>query len=429
MSDNLERDHEQLLEFLYACPVGLVEFDATGAIVMINPHAMKHLLPLSGVRDAGNLFIMLEGCAPELRNLFDDYPKDRGTIVEGHRIAVDIGVPRNGKDPKVLACTLVKLGPNRAMATFAEITIQVAQERRLKQTETWFGSLISGVNDYAVLSITSDGIVDGVNAAFTRQSGQAVEEVTGKPLATILNDDDGSPSLRDQLQLAERDGWYLDESWQTRSTGERYWCQRLFTVRPSADDRAILGYYVVLRDVVRDGSDTSDLRRLLLYDHLTGAANRTHFLQSFEREQRRWRESGQSLSLILLDVDYFKAVNDAYGHPAGDIVLKQLAQVCMAALQPSQLFARLGGEEFAVLLPNTPLLEAIAIAQTLRDAVASMGVAVASGPLEVTASFGCATATTDCATIEGLIELADTQLYTAKRAGRNCVYPRDATPA
>lgn len=429
MSDNLERDHEQLLEFLYACPVGLVEFDAIGTIAMINPQAIKHLLLLAGNRDVGNLFAMLEGCAPELHNLFDDYFEDRGAICEGHRIAVDIGVPRNGKDPKVLACTLVKLGPNRAMATFTEITIQVAQERRLKQTETWFGSLISGVNDYAVLSITSDGIIDWVNAAFTRQSGGAVDEVAGRPLAAILNDDatTGSQSLRDQLRLTERDGWYLDESWQHRSTGKRYWCQRLFTVRPEADEGTTSGYFVVLRDVVRDESDTSDLRRLLLYDHLTGAANRTHFVQSFEREQRQWRKDGQSLSLILLDVDHFKAVNDAHGHP--DVVLKQLAQVSMSALQPLQLFAQLGGEEFAVLLPNTPLNEAIAIAESLREAVATMCVAIAPGTLEITASFGCATATTDCASIEGLTALADKQLYAAKHAGRNCVYPRHATLA
>lgn len=428
MRDELERDHEQLLEFLYACPIGLVEFDATGTISMINPHAMKHLLPLAGARDPGNLFVMLEGCAPELRNLFNDYTKTRGTVCEGHRIAVDIGASRNGKDPKVLACTLVKLGQNRAMATFADITVQVAQERRLKQTETWFGSLISNVNDYAVLSITAEGIIDGVNDAFTRQSGQAIEDVTGKSLDLILNDctATGSPPLRDQLRLAERDGWYLDENWQRRSTGERYWCQRLFTARPADDGRTMLGYYVVLRDVVRDvvrdGSDTTDLRRLLLYDHLTGAANRTHFLQLFEREQRRWRDVGQPLSLIMLDVDHFKSVNDAYGHPTGDVVLKQLSQVCIGALRSSDLFARLGGEEFAVLLPDTTLNDAALIADALRQAVEAMVVPTETGPLRITASFGCATATAQCASVDGMTRLADAELYAAKREGRNRVF-------
>lgn len=431
MSDDLARDHAQLLEFLYACPVGLVEFDASGAIGMINPHAMKHLLPLAGPRDATNLFAMLETCAPELRNLFDDYLKDHGTICDGHRIAVDMGVGRRGKDPKVLACTLVKLAPNRAIATFWDITVQVGQERRLKQTETWFGSLINGVNSYAVLSITPEGLISGVNAAFTHQSGQAVEDVTGRPLEQVLPVDttSGSPSLCDQLRLAERDGWYLDEGWQERGSGERYWCQRLFAACPYDDGQAPAGFFVVMRDVAREQSDTSDLRRLLLCDHLTGAANRTHFLQMFEREQRCWRDEGRPLSLILLDIDYFKAVNDTYGHPTGDIVLKHLTQVCIAALRPTDLFARLGGEEFAILLPNTGLRDAVEIADDLRAAVAAMVIVAENGPVQVTASFGCATATELCASVDGMIELADSQLYAAKHAGRNRVYARLVTSA
>ncbi len=431
MSEDLARDHEQLLEFLYACPIGLVEFDPTGAILMINPNAMKHLLPLAGPRDPGNLFAMLQECAPELRNLYDDFAKDRGTICDGHRIAVDIGVGRRGTDPKVLACTLVKLAPDRAIATFSDITVQVGQERRLRQTETWFGSLISGINDYAVLSITADGTIDGVNDAFTRQSGRPTEDVAGQPVDRILKVDTaaGSPSLCDQLRLAERDGWYLDESWQQRTTGERYWCQRLFAARPEGDGVCQpKGFFVVLRDVARDESDTSDLRRLLLFDHLTGAANRTHFLQMFEREQRRWQANRQPLSLILLDVDFFKAVNDLHGHPTGDVVLKQLSQVCSAMLRPSDLFARLGGEEFAVLLPDTALDEAVAMADRLRAAVAAMVIATSDGPLRITASFGCATATEACASVDGMIGLADGHLYAAKHAGRNRVHARASIP-
>ncbi|QXQ07830.1 diguanylate cyclase [Sphingosinicellaceae bacterium] len=423
MSEYIQRDHKQLLEFLYACPIGLVEFDADGTVAMINPNAMKHLLPLAGARDPSNLFVMLEGCAPELRNLFESYPRNSGTICDGHRIAVDIGPGRGGKDPKVLACTLLKLAPDRAIATFTDITVQVAQERRLKQAETWFASLINVVNDYAVLSITTEGVVLSVNEAFTRQTGFPVDQVIGKPLETILNGDpaSGSPCLSSRLRLAERDGWYLDESWQVRTTGERYWSQCLFAARPGDQGEAVGGYFVVLRDVVRDTSETSDLRRVLWFDHLTGAANRTYFLQQFEREQRRWRDDRQPLSLVLLDIDHFKSVNDAYGHPTGDIVLKQLTQACNALLRPSDVFARLGGEEFAALLPNTPMSEAVVIADRLREAVASMAFIVDAAPLSITASFGCATATQECSTVEGLIALADAQLYAAKHAGRNRV--------
>ncbi|UAJ12511.1 diguanylate cyclase [Polymorphobacter megasporae] len=424
MFDEPNSEHERLLEFLYACPVGLVEFDATGTISIINPHAMKHLLPLAGDRDPTNLFTMLQECAPELRNLFGDYQQDRGTVCEGHRIAVDLGISRAGKDSKVLACTLVKLGPTRAVATFSDITVQVAQERRLKQAETWFASLIGGVNDYAVLSITREGIVDSVNAAFTRQTGRDCVEVAGKSLDAILNTDprSGSLSLSNQLRLAERDGWYLDESWQQRRTGETYWCQRLFAARTGSDGATPDGFSVVLRDVVRDESDTSDLRRMLFFDHLTGAANRTHFLQTFVREQRRWRDGQEPLSLIMLDLDYFKAVNDTYGHPTGDLVLKQVARVCTGFLRPGDLFARLGGEEFGALLPSSSLEEATEIADRLCAAVAAMPILSPQGIFHITASFGCASASDERSTVDVLIADADAQLYAAKRAGRNRVH-------
>jgi len=112
--------------------------------------------------------------------------------------------------------------------------------------------------------------------------------------------------------------------------------------RPGDEGNTVIGFSVVLRDVIRDASDTSDLRRMLWSDHLTGAANRTRFLQLFEREQRRWRDDRQPLSLIMLDIDHFKAINDTHGHPTGDVVLKHLTKVCSAVLRSSDLFARLG---------------------------------------------------------------------------------------
>ncbi len=429
--DELDAEHERLLEFLYACPVGLVEFDATGAVSIINPHAMKHLLPLAGGRNPTNLFAMFEGCAPELRNLFEDFQNDRGTVCEAHRIAVDLGVSDTGKDLKVLACTLVKLGPNRAVAAISDITVQVAQERRLRQAETWFASLISGVNDYAVLSITREGIVDSVNAAFTRQTGRACADVAGKSLDAILKTDprSGSLSLSSQLRLAERDGWYLDESWQERSTGEPYWCQRLFAAQTGSDGAIPSGFSVVLRDVARDQSDTSDLRRMLFFDHLTGAANRTLFLQTFVREQLRWRDERRPLSLIMLDLDHFKAVNDIHGHPTGDLVLKQVTRICTGLLRTGDLFARLGGEEFVALLPNSSLEEATEIADRLCAAVAAMPVLSPQGTFHVTASFGCSSASDQYPTVDVLIAHADAQLYGAKRAGRNRVHGSLASPA
>jgi diguanylate cyclase (GGDEF)-like protein/PAS domain S-box-containing protein len=412
-------EEEKLLELLYAAPVGLVEINASGGIAMINPYAMKHLLPLAETRDARNLFAMLESCAPELRNLFDSFAAERGTVCDGHRIMVDLRRQHDGAEPKVLACTLVKLDANRAIASLSDITVQVAQERRLKQAEAWFSSLINDINDYAVGSITADGVVDAVNASWTKQTGFDCDALIGKTLADILplSDGDSDSSMVEQLRLAARDGWHLGETWYDRKDGSRYWCQRLIAARVGQDGE-LAGYTLVLRDITRKTYDTDDLRRLLTQDHLTGAANRARFQQLFDREQRAWRENSAPLSLIMLDIDHFKRVNDTYGHATGDLVLSRFAKTIAKALRPADVLARLGGEEFAVLLPATSLAEAAEIAERLRGLVADMRVETQQGDLSVTASLGCATALAN----GDLLRSADEALYTAKRSGRDRVF-------
>ena len=419
-----EEPDQSLLEFLYACPVGLVEIDRIGTILMINPHAMKHLMPIAAGLPQGltNLFNVFEGCAPELRNRLDYFEPLHGIVCEGHRITIDLRREK-GRARKVLSCTLVKLGADRAMVTISDITVQVQHEDRLRLAETWFGSLLGGVNDYAALGITSEGMVASVNESFTRQTGHAHDTVIGLSLALLLDTDpaSGSLCLADQLQIAEREGWFLDEHWQRRLNGERYRCQRLLAVCMSDDGETVAGYTVILRDVAHHASDASDLRRLLTQDHLTGAVNRTHFLQRFETLESQSTRKNQPLSLVMIDIDHFKSINDRYGHPVGDIVLRAFVTACTDVLRPGDLFARVGGEEFAVLLAHTTLAEALLLAERLRDAVATTRIAIPGGEISITASFGCVMSGDRLRTVDAIISTADTFLYEAKRSGRNRV--------
>jgi diguanylate cyclase (GGDEF)-like protein/PAS domain S-box-containing protein len=373
---------------------------------------------------ANNLFVMLESSAPELRNLFDSFADERGTVCDGHRITVDIGRHSDGRDPKVLACTLVKLDADRAIASISDITHQVVQERRLKQAETWFSSLMNDINDYAVVSITCDGTVDAVNASWTRQTGEPGDRLIGMALADIFPDGGGAQGTVELLRVTTRDGWHLDEMWHKRADGTRYWCQRLLAARVGIDGE-LDGYTVVLRDIARPAYDTDDLRRMLTQDHLTGAANRARFQHLFERAHHAWREHGTPLSLIMLDIDHFKQVNDNYGHVAGDLVLAGFANTIASAIRPADVFARLGGEEFAVLLPGTPLIEAGELAERLRARVADLRVSTPQGELAITVSLGCATAVPG----DDLLRSADAALYVAKRAGRDRVHSSGAAPS
>ena len=417
-------NEQELLEFLYACPVGLIECDAAGDIGMMNPHAMQHLLPLAGARDASNLFSAFEQHAPELRSMADAFVSATGRICDGHRIFVDLGPGRRDLTPKVLACTLVKLGPDRLMATLADVSQQVVQENRLRQADTWFATLLDDVDGYAALTITPKGEIASANSCFLRQTGHAPADVTGHNLADILSTDvpGGDMRLDEQLVIAGREGWHLQEGWQQRADGERYWCQRLVVARSAGDPSKPRRFSVILRDVPRREAATGDLRRLLTSDHLTGAANRRHFSQAMAKAQARWRDLREPLSLIALDLDHFKAVNDSHGHPAGDTLLCRVTDVCTALIPPNGVFARLGGEEFGVLLPRCDREQATALAERLRTEIATVAVETSGGVLHVTASLGCATLEEAEGSVDALIALADRRLYAAKRAGRNRVF-------
>ena len=420
-------DEERLLEFLYACPIGLIECDGKGEIAMINPHAMQLLLPVAAQRDVGNLFAAFEQHAPELRNLVTSFPKQAGRVCENHRIVVDLGKGRIGGQPVVLDCAIIKLGPNRHMVTLSDISRQVAQEERLSQANAWFSTLLDKINNYSVVTITPEGMIVTFDDAFITQLGQNRDELVGRSLAAALgyNTADEILPLRDQMELAARDGWHLQESWQMRLDGERFWCQRLVVARRGGKAEAPVSFRVILRDVPYRDSASDDLRRLLTRDHLTGAANRMHFSQTLERERKRWEQLRHPLGLVVLDLDHFKAVNDTHGHPVGDILLQRVAELCKALLPQRSLFARLGGEEFAVLLPQCRLTDAFRYAELLREAIEALEVMVEGGALKVTASFGCAALDEAAGSTDELIALADRRLYAAKEAGRNRVQPLD----
>jgi diguanylate cyclase (GGDEF)-like protein len=161
-------------------------------------------------------------------------------------------------------------------------------------------------------------------------------------------------------------------------------------------------------------------------DSLTGLANRRMFDEELALEWRRADRVGDSLALILLDLDDFKNVNDANGHQAGDAVLRQVGEVLGAGVRQVDLAGRYGGEEFAVIVPETDLAGAVLLAERLRVDLAQARIEIPGGvPLRVSASFGVAVKG-ELGSAEELIAAADEALYEAKRAGKNRVSPEPA---
>jgi diguanylate cyclase (GGDEF)-like protein len=170
-------------------------------------------------------------------------------------------------------------------------------------------------------------------------------------------------------------------------------------------------------------AQTDLLRQWVYIDGLTGVRNRRGFDEQLGREWSRAVREGSSLSLVMLDVDFFKRYNDYYGHQAGDGCLRSVAAYLRTAVKrPGDLVARYGGEEFACLLPNTSLSGALAFARQLGAGVEALGLAHAASSVSpvVTVSLGvCATNGNDPGSAEELLRAADAQLYSAKVQGRN----------
>ncbi|KAB2942316.1 MAG: diguanylate cyclase [Hyphomicrobium sp.] len=168
---------------------------------------------------------------------------------------------------------------------------------------------------------------------------------------------------------------------------------------------------------------------LAITDVLTGLCNRRHLLRLAEAEWARFRRYEQDFSLLYFDIDNFKAINDRFGHDAGDQAIIRAAQVCNKAKRSTDLVGRMGGDEFVVLLPQSDGKATLAFAKRLHAAIRSEPLIIDGAPTNLTISIGIAQAETHLTDVAQLLKLADRRLYRAKEAGRNCtVWCDDADP-
>ncbi len=165
----------------------------------------------------------------------------------------------------------------------------------------------------------------------------------------------------------------------------------------------------------------NQMQHLAVTDTLTGVYNRRGLLEHGQREINRAIRSARPLTAIMLDIDNFKQVNDTYSHAAGDQVLQALAKLCQECLREVDIIGRYGGEEFAILLPETDEDGAYLVAQRLRQSIAETPIPTQHGEVSITVSVGIACTEGELSDLAVLLDLADTAMYEAKRDGRNLV--------
>jgi diguanylate cyclase (GGDEF)-like protein len=266
---------------------------------------------------------------------------------------------------------------------------------------------------------------------FNRRVVRAVEQITTVILALASGDRDVQVPLQGRTDELGEMATAIEALRRNAIQAEAIGREILALQQARAEEKSRL-----LAELTRSNEALAtlnlELESLATTDALTGVANRRSFNIALSREWRRAQREETSLGLLLLDVDHFKAFNDRYGHPAGDVCLARLAATIAGAVRrPTDFTARYGGEEFAVVLPATELEGAATIAECIRRAVATLNIRHADNPCGiVTVSVGASATTPQSrGSQEALVDAADAALYAAKHAGRNQVVALpDAAP-
>ncbi|MBW8371663.1 MAG: diguanylate cyclase [Thiobacillus sp.] len=313
---------------------------------------------------------------------------------------------------------------------------------------------IEAINDgVVIMDARAPGMpIVFANPAFAAMAGRPADELLGRPL--FQNEGTGQAghvAVPDALREGKPTSTPLHS---LRQDGTEFWSE--LRTAPVRDARGQITHHVAIQhDMTEVKRNEADLRaahdeldrlnreletrvearthelqlanqyleELASIDHLTGASNRRHFLEQARIEISRAKRLGLALSVIMLDIDFFKSVNDRFGHETGDKVLVALAATIHATLRGGDIFARLGGEEFILMLPGQDLPDAFQMAERLRLLIAQNE---GSGcPVPITVSAGVARLEKAADEIDDLLRRADQALYQAKKQGRNqvCVWP------
>ena len=212
-----------------------------------------------------------------------------------------------------------------------------------------------------------------------------------------------------------------------RKDGTSYW--EAISISPITDTNGVITHFVAVSEDITARKDVEEkiqrlnagLEQLAMTDYLTNLYNRRYFMQRGTEEFKRARRNNQPLSLLMMDIDHFKKVNDTYGHEAGDMALQQVAAVLKSSVREIDILGRMGGEEFAVLLPSTSLHEAAILAGRVQQTIADTSVEIPGASLTITISIGVAVITDEMSGIDDLLRNADVSMYLAKQHGGNRV--------
>ena len=272
--------------------------------------------------------------------------------------------------------------------------------------------IIESMHEGMIMIDDNNRIVD-INPAALELIGYEEKELLGDQISNII-----------PISIVQALGKLEKVQYETQINNKKTGTTNTYEIRLSPlmnRQGEIFGRLVFLQDITRRKVLEAELHRMATTDSLTGLLNRRQFETLAKRDLAKSRRSNKPLSVLMLDIDHFKVVNDTYGHAIGDAVLREFTRRCQTKLRSSDLFARFGGEEFVILLTETDQEKAEQVASRVLDIISGEKVETSKGLVAVSTSIGIATSRSDEETIEIIIDAADKALYQAKDRGGNIV--------
>lgn len=319
-------------------------------------------------------------------------------------------------------------GETAIIGTVFDITDKKKAEQKLLVNEKRFRMLFNRANDpMFLIGMGEDlriGALKDVNEAACEATGRSREELLALKAVELFDED--SPNLfRAILAKLSLDGKIVFETELKARDGSTTPVE--ISAQMSQFDGTTL-IHAIARDITLKKQLMEKLTELANTDPLTGCLNRRSFWNRGASELDRSRRYSRPLALLMIDIDHFKTINDTYGHSMGDVVLRSLVAKCQVELRATDLFGRIGGEEFTALLLETDITEARAVAERIRTVLEQTQTSYGSARVSCTVSVGLTVATADDRKLDELINRADTALYHAKDTGRNRVVAFEDIP-